>query len=118
MKIIIFALFFVILSSSKELKQSNEKKTKHKYFRFALIKNPDQVAADSGGGDNGEFLRRNQPQEHLIIPLINNLEAEYSPLFSDIKKFRKKAVEKDKGIVIRIKEDKELVEEINKLLKF
>jgi hypothetical protein len=118
MKIIIFAVFFVILSSSKELKQNYEIKKDHKYFRFANIKNPDQVAADSGGGDNGEFLRRNQPQEHLIIPLINNLEAEYNPVFSDIKKFRKKSVKKDKGIVFRIKEDKELTEKINKLLKF
>ena len=31
-------------------------------------RNPDEVLADSNGGDNGEFVRRNQPQEHVIIP--------------------------------------------------
>ena len=49
-------------------------------FNFIQLKNPDQVAGDSVGGDNGEFLRRNQPQEHIIIPLINSLEAEYNSI--------------------------------------
>lgn len=48
-------------------------------------KNPDETLADINGGNNGEFLRRNQPQEHIIIPLINSLEAEYTPL-ADIRK--------------------------------
>ena len=50
-------------------------------------KNPDEVLADSNGGDSGEFVRRNQPQEHLIIPLINYSEAEYIPNI-DIRKYR------------------------------
>lgn len=60
--------------------------------------NPDQAAGGSGGGDNGEFLRRNQPQEHIIIPLINSLEAEYNPVFTDIRKYRRKVNKKDRGI--------------------
>ena len=61
------------------------------YFHNILtvkLKNPDEVLADSNGGNNGEFMRRNQPQEHVIIPLINSLEAEYTPNI-DIKEFRK-----------------------------
>lgn len=56
-------------------------------------RNPDEVLADSNGGDNGEFVRRNQPQEHVIIPLINNLEAEYSPII-DIRKYREEMINK------------------------
>lgn len=54
-------------------------------------RNPDEVLADSNGGDNGEFVRRNQPQEHLIIPLINSLEAEYAPNI-DIRKYREEMI--------------------------
>ena len=55
-------------------------------------KNPDEVLADSNGGDSGEFVRRNQPQEHLIIPLINSSEAEYIPNI-DIRKYRQDIIE-------------------------
>ena len=34
------------------------------------LRNPDEVMADSNSANNGEFIRRNQPPEHIIIPLI------------------------------------------------
>jgi hypothetical protein len=80
------------------------------------VANPDQVASDSGGGDNGEFLRRNQPQEHIIIPLINSLEAEYT-FAPDIKKYRKKLNEPNKGIKFIIKRNEDLNKKVENLLK-
>lgn len=41
------------------------------------MKNPDEVMADSNGGNSGEFIRRNQPPEHVIIPLLSN----YTPIY-------------------------------------
>jgi hypothetical protein len=80
-------------------------------------KNPDQVAGDSVGGDSGEFLRRNQPQEHIIIPLINILEAEYNPWFApNIKKYRKELVKPDKGLKFMKKLNEELNKEVNKIV--
>jgi hypothetical protein len=78
------------------------------------FRNPDQVAADSGGGDSGEFLRRNQPQEHIFIPLIDTLEAEY--LIPEIRKYRKIVTKPDKGIKLKLKIDEELNKEVNKII--
>lgn len=73
-----------------------------------LLSNPDQPSADSGGGDGGEFLRRHQPQEHLIIPLINKVTGDYNPFFNlDIKKYRKEYTKLDKNIKFLAKLDKE-----------
>lgn len=84
--------------------------------KFLQIKNPDQPAGDANGGDSGEFLRRNQPQEHIFIPLINTLEAEYNPLFKDIRKFRKKQLEPDKGLKFKKKINEQLNSEVKKLI--
>ena len=112
MKIIILICSILIIVFAR----NNYKIDDFKKSRFAGVENPDQPGAASMGGDNGEFLRRNQPQEHIIVPLINILEAEYNPLFMDIKKFRKKELETDKGIEYRMKEDKELDARMKNLL--
>jgi hypothetical protein len=57
--------------------------------KFLQVKNPDQPSGDSNGGDSGEFLRRDQPAEHILIPLINELEAEYI-FIPDIRTYRNK----------------------------
>lgn len=77
------------------------------------LKNPDEVLADSNGGNNGEFIRRNQPQEHVIIPLINSLEAEYTPNI-DIKEYRKIIVKEIDEIKSRMKK---IDNELNKQFK-
>jgi hypothetical protein len=43
------------------------------------LQNPDEVMADSNSANNGEFIRRNQPPEHIIIPLISNQNVSYFP---------------------------------------
>ena len=70
--------------------------------------NPDQPAASSGGGDSGEFVRRHQVQEHLFVPLINQVEGDYNPYFNtDIKKYRVQMTKLDKNILLLAKIDKE-----------
>lgn len=102
MKIYIVILFFLIILHSEAK------------FKFKS-KNPGDGASESGGGDNGEFLRRNQPQEHIIIPLINNLEVEY-PMISDIKDYRKQMLKKDKSLEIKQKRIKEMQKELSTLI--
>ena len=125
-----FGVNLILLSSNKKLgdfiidnqNRKNNKEIKKLYrldskFKFIQLDNPDQVAGDSVGGDNGEFLRRNQPQEHIIIPLINTLEAEYNSIFApDIKNFRKEAVKPDKGVKFKVNISKELDGQVQKLL--
>jgi hypothetical protein len=79
------------------------------------FKNPNEPAADSNGGDSGEFLRRNQPQEHILIPLINSLEAEYV-LIPDIRKYRRTITSTDRGVEYRKKMNKDLNNEVKNLL--
>lgn len=66
----------------------------------------------------GEFLRLNQPQEHIIIPLINSFEVEYNPFVApSIKKYRKdlvKYLKKDKDLKFKMKQDEELNAEVDK----
>ena len=61
--------------------------------KFLQTENPDHAAGSGGGGNNGEFERRDQVTEHILIPLLNTFEVEY-PFAPDIKKFRKKYVER------------------------
>lgn len=76
------------------------------------LKNPEQPSGSSGGGDAGEFLRRHQVQEHLFVPLINNIEGDYNPYFDfDIKKYRKKETVLDKNIIFLSKLDKKYKDE-------
>ncbi len=81
-----FVFFLVLLDSYfsiKAIKTINQ--------NFLQLKNPDQPAGGSGGGNSGEFNRRDQVQEHVIIPLINTLEAEY--IFApNIKEYRQNFV--------------------------
>ena len=71
-------------------------------FEFLQTNNPDQ-ALQSGGGDSGDFKRRDEPQEHIIIPLINTKEADYNPWVApDIRKFRKEAMKPDKDIEFQV----------------
>src|SRR4051812_3638857 len=85
-------------------------------FLQTQLSNPDQSAGDANGGDSGEFLRRNQPMEHIFIPFINTLEAEYNPLFMDIKKYRKKLLEPDKGLKYKKKISDQLNSEVKNLI--
>lgn len=72
-----------------------------------MIRNPDQPAASSGGGDSGEFIRRHQPQEHLFIPLINKQTGDYNPFFNtDIKIYRKENTKLDSNIKFLAKLEK------------
>jgi len=105
MKIYIAILFCVILSQIA---------TKKATLKFKA-KNPGDGASESGGGDNGEFLRRNQPQEHIIIPLINSLEVEY-PMISNIKDYRRERLMKDKNLDYKQKRIKEMQKELNNLI--
>ncbi len=76
------------------------------------IQNPEQPSGSSGGGDAGEFLRRHQVQEHLFVPLINNIEGDYNPYFDlDIKKYRKKEAVLDKNILFLAKLNKKYKDE-------
>ena len=112
MKILIF-LTLLLLSFSYKFKKSMSISYPQR-FSQVVTKNPDQVAGGSGGGDNGEFLRRNQPQEHIIVPLINSLEAEY--VFApDIRKYRKSLTKTDKGIEFRLKINKEMNQQFYKI---
>ena len=62
--------------------------------KFIQIKNPEQSAGFAGGGDSGEFTRWHQPQEHMLVPFVLDIQADYNPWVAhDIKKFRKKYVE-------------------------
>ena len=45
----------------------------------SCLQNPDEVMADSNSANNGEFIRRNQPPEHIIIPLITIQNVSYFP---------------------------------------
>ena len=102
--ILVYLGLIILISSIKtNTRRKLDDKIESPYFLQVTTENPDQPAGGSAGGDNGEFMRRNQPQEHIIIPLINSLEAEYNPLFSDIRKYRKKVTKKDKGIEYRKK---------------
>jgi hypothetical protein len=104
--IILYTLIFVQFHTSKDFP---------KFLQFSS-KNPDQVAGDTVGGDNGEFLRRNQPTEHLFVPLINNLQAEYNPMFNDIRKYRKEQVREDKGIKFQLKVGEEIDQKLKGML--
>jgi hypothetical protein len=119
-------LFSIIIHNIILLKTGNLNKKRIRkntpqnlYPKFLQISasNPDQAAGGAGGGDSGEFLRRNQPQEHIIIPLINSLEAEYNPLFSDIRKYRRKVNKIDKGIEYKKKLNFLLNSQLLSLLK-
>ncbi len=71
-------------------------------FNFLQTKNPDQ-ALQAGGGDSGDFKRRDEPQEHIIIPLINTKEADYNPWVApDIRKYRKEALKPDKDLEFQV----------------
>jgi hypothetical protein len=64
------------------------------------VKNPDQSLQAAASGGNAEFLRRNQPPEHVLIPLINTQEADYNPFVApDIREYRKRKLQEDKDIV-------------------
>jgi hypothetical protein len=68
------------------------------YINGIRYRNPDQ-SLSSGGGSSGEIVRRNQPQEHIIIPLINTQEADYNPFVApDIREFRRKMLHKDSDL--------------------
>jgi len=66
----------------------------------------------------GEYLRLNQPQEHIIIPLINSFEVEYNPFVAPkIKKYRKdlvKFLKADKDLKFKMKQNDELNAKVNK----
>lgn len=82
------------------------------------VKNPEQTAGDMGGGDSGQFVRRNQPIEHIIIPLMNKLNADYSKWSApDIKKWRTKELEKDKDLEYWKKRSERFASEAKMLLK-
>ena len=84
MKVILLYIIAVISSLKLTLKET--------------IKNPDENLDSNNGGNNGEFNRRTQPQEHIVIPLINTLEAEYTPNIN-IQDYTKSIVnEQDKQI--------------------
>lgn len=87
-------------------------------FSFMQSGNPDQVAGSSTGGDNGEFLRRNQPQEHLFIPLINSLEVEYNPYVApDIREYRHKESKDERESKLRTKMDQYYEKQTQAILK-
>ena len=115
MKILIIhkLLIFILLVEFSFNKKQFPKFTQ-KVEAVSNLKNPNEPAADSNGGDSGEFLRRNQPQEHILIPLINSVEAEYV-LIPDIRKYRK-TVTTDRSVEIRKKRNKDLNDEVTNLL--
>ncbi len=75
---------------------------KQEVYNFLQASNPDQVL-QSSGGDSGEFKRRNEPQEHIIIPLIDTKEASYNPWVAvDIRNYRKMKIMPDRDIDFQV----------------
>jgi hypothetical protein len=65
--------------------------------RLPKLKNPFQ----------DDLTRNNQPQEHIIIPLINTQEADYNPFVApDIREYRKASLQPDKDIEFQVKMSK------------
>ncbi len=67
----------------------------------------ESMGLQAGGGNgqsNDDWTRRNEPQEHVIIPLIDTKEASYNPFVApDIREYRKKKTEEDKDVEFQIK---------------
>jgi hypothetical protein len=65
--------------------------------------NPDQALQAASTGSSSEYMRRNQPPEHVIIPLINTQEASYNPFVApDIREYRRKRLQTDKDIDFQV----------------
>ena len=74
--------------------------------KFIQIKNPEQSAGFAGGGDSGEFTRWHQPQEHMLVPFVLDIQADYNPWVApDIKKFRKQKLKVDRDLKFKLAED-------------
>ncbi len=102
LNILIFLIFFFdsfYYTSTYKLKQSkknlsdNHKNSPSKNPQFLQIQNPDQPSGGSTGGNSGEFVRRDQITEHIMIPLLNTFDVEF-PFAKDIREFRKDYVDK------------------------
>jgi hypothetical protein len=83
---IIFVVLFGIIFGKQDL------------FNFLQANNMNKAmqAAD-------DYTRRIEPQEHIIIPLIDKKEASYNPWVApDIRKYRKKRMLPDKDIEFQV----------------
>jgi len=78
-----------------EIKSSSiSSKISHsKYPKFIQVQNPDQPAGGAGGGNSGEFVRRDQITEHILIPLLSTFDVEF-PFAKDIREYRQEYVKR------------------------
>ena len=64
-----------------------------KYPKFIQVQNPDQPVGDAGGGNSGEFVRKDQITEHILIPLLSTFDVEF-PFAKDIREYRQDYVQR------------------------
>jgi hypothetical protein len=101
----IFLLTFLLsFTSSYKLRHTNKIKNDpiSSQPKFLQIQNPDQPNGGSSGGQSGEFVRRDQITEHIMIPLLNTFEVEF-PFAKDIRAFRNDYIKRINNDVDRMK---------------